>query len=143
MTIVAIDYGERKLGIATADKSTLVVFPHGVIERHSIKRDLTALRTSLEELKATLVIVGLPLNMDGGVGPAAVAAQKFAQIVHDATGLEVQLFDERLSTFEAKERLKAAPKHSRRSARVDAVAAAVILEAWIEAHRLHINKLSG
>jgi putative Holliday junction resolvase len=136
MTIVAIDYGKRRLGIAIADKSTLVVFPHGVIERRSIERDLTALRARLEELEATLVIVGLPLNMDGGAGPAALAARKFAQIVHQATGLEVQLFDERLSTFEAKERLKTASKHKRRSAGVDAVAAAVILETWLAAQHI-------
>lgn len=136
MTIVAIDYGKRRLGIAAADKSTLVVFPHGVIERHSLKRDLAALRARLEQLEASLVVVGLPLNMNGAAGPEALAARKFAHIVQDATGLEVQLFDERLSTFEAKERLKTASKHNRRRACVDDVAAAVILETWLEAQRI-------
>jgi putative Holliday junction resolvase len=132
MTIVAIDYGKRRLGIAAADKSTLVVFPQGVIERRSIKRDLSALRARLEELEATLVIVGLPLNMDGSAGPAALEATHFAQILQKATGLEVQVFDERLSTFEAKERLRTGSRHHRRRAFVDAVAAAVILEAWLQ-----------
>ena len=136
MTIVAIDYGKRRLGIAAADQSTLVVFPQGVIERRSIKRDLMMLRARLEELEATLVIVGLPLNMDGGAGPAALEAMHFAQILREATGIEVQVFDERLSTFEAKERLRIGSKHRRRRACVDAVAAAVILEAWLQTQRI-------
>jgi putative Holliday junction resolvase len=136
MTIVAIDYGKRRLGIAAADTSTRVVLPDGVIERHSIKRDLIKLRARFEELEATQVIIGLPLNMDGATGPAALAARKFAQIVQDATGLDVQVFDERLSTFEAKERLKTTSKHNRRRTRVDAVAAAVILEAWLDNQRM-------
>lgn len=135
MTIAAIDYGKRRLGIAASDVSSMVVHPAGVIERRSLKRDLVALSARLRELEATLVIVGLPLNMDGTVGPAARAAEQFAQILHDATGLEVELYDERLSTFEAKERLKTASKHSRRAACVDAVAAVVILETWLEAKR--------
>lgn len=136
MTIVAIDYGKRRLGIATADTSTLVALPHGVIERRSMKQDLAVLRGRLEQLQATLLIVGLPLNMDGTVGRAALEARKFADIVQNATGLEVQLIDERLSSFEAGERLKAAWHHPRRGVRDDAVAAAVILEAWLETHRI-------
>lgn len=135
MTIVAIDYGKRRLGIAAGDLSTKVAHPIEVIERRSLKHDLIALRTRLNQLRATLVVVGLPLNMDGTVGPAALAAQRFAQVVHEATGLEVLLYDERLSTFEARERLKTPSRRSRRAV-VDALAAAVILESWFEGTRV-------
>ena len=135
MTIAAIDYGKRRLGIAASDASGMVVYPAGVIERRSLKRDLAALSARLTELEATRVIVGSPLNMDGTVGPAARAAEQFAESVRDATGLEVELCDERLSTFEAKERIKTAPKHGRRGAHLDDVAAVLILEAWFEARR--------
>jgi len=135
MTIAAIDYGKRRLGIAASDMSGKVVYPVGVIERRSLKRDLVALSARLRELEATLVIVGLPLNMDGTIGPASHSARQFAQTLHDETGLEVELYDERLSTFEAKARLKTASKGGRRRARVDDVAAVVILEAWLEAKR--------
>jgi putative pre-16S rRNA nuclease len=77
------------------------------------------------------------LNMDGSAGPAAHAAEQFARHLRDMTGLEVELHDERLSTFEAEERLKAVSKRGRRRAMVDAVAAVVILESWLEAHRQH------
>ena len=135
MTIVAIDYGKRRLGLAAGDSSAIVAYPAGVIQRHSLKRDLAALGERLRELEAGRVIVGLPLNMDGTAGPAARAAEQFAQHLREATGLEVELHDERLSTFEAEERLKIVPKRGRRRAMVDAVAAVVILESWLEAQQ--------
>jgi putative holliday junction resolvase len=135
MIIAAIDYGRRRLGIAAGESSGIVAYPVGVIQRRSLKRDLAALNERLREMEARRVIVGLPLNMDGTIGPAARAAEQFAEHLRDMTGLEVELHDERLSTFEAEERLKAASKHGRRRAMVDAVAAVVILESWLEAHR--------
>ena len=134
MTIAAIDYGKRRLGIAACDAAGIVVYPAGVIQRRSLKHDLATLSARLKELDATRVIIGWPLNMDGTVGPAAHAAEQFAQHLREATGLEVELYDERLSTFEAEERLKAASKRGRRGAYVDAVAAVVILESWLAAH---------
>ena len=133
MIIAAIDFGRRRLGIAAADPSGIVAYPAGVIQRRSLKRDLAALSARLKELEASRIIVGLPLNMDGTAGPAARATEQFAQHLRDATGLEVELHDERLSTFEAAERLKIASKRGRRRVMVDAVAAVVILESWLEA----------
>jgi putative holliday junction resolvase len=135
MIIAAIDYGKRRLGIAAGESSGIAAYPVGVIERRSLKRDLAVLSERLRELEAKRVIVGLPLNMDGTAGPAARAAEQFARHLREATGLEVELHDERLSTFEAEERLKAATKRGRRRTMVDAVAAVVILEGWLEAQR--------
>jgi putative holliday junction resolvase len=135
MTIAAIDYGRRRLGIAITDSAGIAAFPAGVIQRHSLKRDLAILNARLRELDATLVIVGWPLNMDGTVGPAARAAERFAQHLNEATGLEVELYDERLSTFEAEQRLKSTAKPAHRNVAVDAAAAAVILESWLNARR--------
>src|SRR5437870_2488162 len=128
MIIAAVDYGKRRLGIAASDPLGIVVYPAGVIQRHSLKRDLVKLAERLRELEASRVIVGLPLKMDGSTGEAARAAEQFARALRDATGLEVELHDERLSTWEAEIRLKTGPKHGRRSASVDAAAAVIILE---------------
>jgi putative Holliday junction resolvase len=135
MTIAAIDYGKRHLGIAVTDPSGTGAYPAGVVQRRSLKRDLAILNDRLRELEAGRVIVGLPLNMDGTAGPAAYAAAQFARHLRDATGLEVELYDERLSTFEARERLKATSRRGGGGAMVDAIAAAVILESWLEAQR--------
>jgi putative holliday junction resolvase len=131
MTTAAIDYGKRRLGIAAADPLGIVVYPAGIIRRTSLKRDLTVLSARLEQLEVSRVIVGLPLNMDGSAGPIARAAEKFAEQLREATGLPVELYDERLSTFEAKERLRTSPRKAAFDGHVDAIAATVILESWL------------
>lgn len=82
-----------------------------------------------------LIVVGLPLNMDGTEGTAALSARKFAQRLALELGVAVEMFDERLTTFEARERLEAMPlKKGARKRGVDALAAVVILEGWMQAH---------
>jgi putative holliday junction resolvase len=129
MTIAAIDYGKKRLGIAAADPAGIVVYPVTTIERTSLNRDLDKIKECLSQLEVSKIIVGYPLNMDGSAGPAAHAAETFAAHLREALRLPVELYDERLSTFEAEERLK--PIGRRRKALVDAVAATVILESWL------------
>jgi putative holliday junction resolvase len=131
MTIAAIDYGKRRLGIAASDPAGILVYPVGVIDRRSLQRDLVTLAARLKELEVTRVIVGLPLNMDGSAGAAARAAEAFAQKLRKATGLEVELHDERLTTVEAAERVRVISRRSRRNRPLDAFAAVVILESWL------------
>jgi putative Holliday junction resolvase len=132
MAIAALDLGKRRIGIAIADNEGLAVHPLSAIERRSLVRDLESIRARLVEFEVSQVIVGLPLNMDGSVGPAARAAETFAARLHEACGLPVELFDERLSSFEAEERLRElSGKRARDKGTVDAVAASVILESWL------------
>jgi putative Holliday junction resolvase len=132
MLVAAIDFGRRWLGLAVADReSALGARPVGAIERKSLRRDIEVLRRRLAELEITHVIVGLPLNMDGSIGPMARAATRFADSLREATGLTVELFDERLTSFEAERRMREMPQMSRRARSVDAIAASVILESWL------------
>jgi putative Holliday junction resolvase len=132
MPIAAIDFGRRWLGLAMANPETsLGARPIGAIERKSSRRDIEILRRRMLELEITHVIVGLPLNMDGSIGPMARAAGNFAERLREATGLTVELFDERLSTFEADLRMRSAPEVTRRGRSIDAMAASVILESWL------------
>jgi putative holliday junction resolvase len=110
-------------------------YPLGIIERRSSTSDLKEIRARLAERRVSLIVVGLPLNMDGTEGPSARATRAFAEHLGKATGLPVEMFDERLTTFEAKERLRetSASRRAKRAAR-DAVAAAVILEGWLNSH---------
>ncbi len=132
MAIAALDLGKRRIGIAIADDAGLAVHPIGALERRSVVRDLEAIRARLVEFEVTRVVVGLPLNMDGSAGPAARAATAFAHRLHEASGLPVELFDERLTSFEAEERLKElSGRRARDKGTIDAVAASVILEGWL------------
>ena len=139
MTIAAIDYGRVRLGVAAADDAGLLVYPVETIARRSLKHDLERLKIKLHQLEVTKVIVGLPLNMDGSFGPAARAAETFAKHLREATGLPVELHDERLSTFEAGERLKASSSRRAAKAGLDAAAAMVILESWL--HKQKVNEI--
>ncbi|HVB82609.1 MAG TPA: Holliday junction resolvase RuvX [Candidatus Binataceae bacterium] len=134
MPIAGIDFGRKRIGLAITDSH--VVYPVEVIERRSLSNDLEAIRSRLAERAVSLIVVGLPLNMDGTEGPSARAARAFATRLGSATGLVVEMFDERLTSFEAEERLReASASRTTKKAVGDAVAAVVILEGWLEARR--------
>ena len=136
MSIAALDLGRRRIGLAIADDDGLAAHPVGAIERRSIRRDIEQLIVRMAGYEVTRMIVGLPLNMDGSAGPGARMAEAFAEHLRQATGLIVDLFDERLTSFEAEERLKEiGGRGLRNKAAIDAVAACVILEGWIEQRR--------
>lgn len=137
MTIAGIDFGNRRIGLAVSNSDQLSAYPVETIERgRSLEADLAILRTRLTALEVRRVVVGLPLNMDGTVGPQARAAQVFAHRLEEATGIPVELCDERLSSFEAEERLKGIPvRGNRRKLAIDAVAASVILETWLRSQK--------
>lgn len=131
--IAAIDFGRKRIGLAITDDAGRGAYPLGLIERRSLKADLEAIGSRFKERGIASIVVGLPLNMDGSEGPMARAARAFAQRLGAETGLPVELFDERLSSFEARERLRdAIPSRAARRRAVDAMAAVVILEGWLQ-----------
>jgi putative holliday junction resolvase len=131
MAIASIDFGKRRIGLALAYDEHGVVLPLEIIERKSLAKDLVRIIQRLAELEVSHVIVGLPLNMDGSEGPQARAAGRFAAELAEASGLTVTLFDERLTSFEARERMRETGGDRPSRKRVDAVAAAIILESWL------------
>lgn len=135
MRVLAIDYGERRLGLAVSDEEGTFAFPAGALERRGTRRDLAALADLARERGVAAVVVGLPLHMDGREGPEAKAAREFARAVAEATGLPVETFDERWTTREAERSLRAQGLVGRRGraikGAVDEVAATLLLRAWL------------
>jgi putative Holliday junction resolvase len=135
LRVLAIDYGERRLGLAVSDETGAFAFPAGTLERRGRARDLAALRELATERCIERVVVGLPLHLDGRVGPEARAAQAFAAAVAETTGLPVETFDERWTTREAERSLREQGLVGRRGRRrrgaVDAVAATLLLRSWL------------
>ena len=133
MSIAALDLGRRRIGVAVTDAAAMGAHPVGVVERRSMAHDLEAIAAMLRDREVTTIVVGLPLNMDGSEGPAARAARLFAERMGAALKVEVEMFDERLTSFEAEERLKGMPvKKGARKPAIDAIAATVILEGWLQ-----------
>jgi len=141
MSIAALDLGRRRIGVAVTDAAAIGAHPVGVVERRSMAQDLAAIAAMLRDREVTTIVVGLPLNMDGSEGPAARAARLFADRMAAALKVGVEMFDERLTSFEAEERLKGMPvKKGARKPAIDAIAATVILEGWMQSHTGKISR---
>ena len=129
--VLAVDLGERRIGVAVCDESRLVVRPLGVIESVGPKRDAKALRHLTADLAIELLVVGLPLDADGEEGPAAISARERGTDLARRVELPVDFADESRSTVVARERLIESGTTRARRLVVDADAAAVILETWL------------
>jgi len=134
MRYLGVDLGRARIGLALADDVLRSASPLKTLHRQGSAKDLAELRRVLEEWEVEQAVVGLPLNMDGTEGASARLARAFAAGLAAELEIPVDLFDERLSTFEAEERLRARGISAREGrSRVDAEAAAVILQGWLEA----------
>lgn len=129
--MLGLDFGTRRIGIAVSDPDRTLAFPAGCLDRTGLERDIAALRSLIEEREIAQVVVGLPIHMDGRVGPEAEAARRFARSLAEATGLEVEMFDERWTTVEAERALRGTGRRRRRGA-VDAAAATLLLRTYLE-----------
>ncbi len=135
--LLALDVGQARIGIAVCDPLQLAARPLLTLERRSRERDLARIAELAVQQEASAVICGLPLNMDGSQGPQAANVRRWAQrLAHALRKLRtwpipVVFADERLSTFAAQELLAGASV----PAGEDAVAAAVILQAFLDAQR--------
>jgi putative Holliday junction resolvase len=135
MPIAALDLGRRRIGVAVTDAASMGAHPVGIVERRALKHDLDAIAAMLRDRQVSTIVVGLPLNMDGSEGPSASGARKFAERLAASLGVTVEMFDERLSSFEARERLTDMPaRKGTRKTGLDALAAVVILEGWMQAN---------
>lgn len=133
MRYLGIDLGRATVGLALADDVLRTATPLHTIRRSGEASDLEALRRVVEEYEVETVIVGLPLNMDGTEGPSARLARTWAKRLEGTLGLPIELRDERLSTFEAEQRLRERGLTARdQRAVIDAEAAAVILQSWLD-----------
>jgi putative Holliday junction resolvase len=130
--VLGLDLGSRRIGVAVS-AGTLAT-PHSVLERaidHAA--DHAAIAALVDELGAERVIVGLPLSLDGKMGPAARAAVAEADALGDVLAVPVETYDERLTTVTADRSLSSLGLSGQARRRVvDKVAAAVILQAWLD-----------
>jgi putative Holliday junction resolvase len=134
--VLALDLGEARIGVAVSDPERRLALPVGTIPAGSPPGELKAVAELVRERGVTLVVIGLPLSMDGGRGPAAAKAEAFAAALRPVVQVPIELQDERLSTVEATRELHDAGVVGRQRRRlVDASAAAVVLEAWLGSHR--------
>jgi putative holliday junction resolvase len=135
--VVGIDLGSKRIGIAISDSDGALALPYDVVVRTGDRpRDHRTIAGLVTEAEAVLVVVGLPLSMDGSVGRAAQAALAEAEELRSVVGVPVETFDERLTTVSADRSLmQMKMKADARRRVVDKVAAAVMLQAWLDSRR--------
>ncbi len=105
-TILALDYGRARIGVAVADAETRMAKPLSTLERINRNEDMRRLRELAREQGVTQIIVGLPLRLDGSHGEMAEEASRFAERVRKQIGLPVEMVDERLTSWEAQRMLE-------------------------------------
>ena len=134
MRVIGLDLGSRRIGVAVSDPSGTIASPHSVIERSGeVATDHEAIAALVAEEKAERVVVGLPISMGGGMGPAARAATAEAEALATVLPVPVETFDERLTTVAADRLLLAGRvRGGARRRVVDKIAAAVLLQGWLE-----------
>ena len=134
MRVLGIDLGSKRIGIATSDRSGTIATPYTVLLRcGSMGGDHRNIAKMVVEEEAVAVIVGLPLNMDGSEGKAAQAARDEAARMATVVGVPVHVHDERLTTVEADRVLMEQKMNAQARRRVvDKVAAAVMLQSWLD-----------
>ena len=137
MRIMAIDYGDAHTGIAISDFTCTLAGYTTVINTRKAEVVVSEIQKIIAEHGVGELVLGYPKNMDGTVGPRAEKAAAFAEVLRQATGLSVTLWDERRTTIDAHRILFESGKNAKkRKKTVDAVAASLILEGYLTFRRL-------
>ncbi len=133
MRILGLDLGTKTLGLAITDKSNTLASVLGVLKFNEYKELIPKLRNIISEKNITLLVLGLPKNMDNSLGFAAERSLNFKELLEKEFGLPIELIDERLTTVAAeKVLLEADLSRKKRKDVIDGVAAAFILESYLK-----------
>ncbi|MFC1851472.1 Holliday junction resolvase RuvX [candidate division CSSED10-310 bacterium] len=134
MKILALDYGEKSIGVAVSDPLLITAQGRQTIIRKNLSRDITVLQQLIEVENITKIILGLPLNMDGSHSPMSREVQQFATVLEEKLKLPVIFWDERLtSALAEKALLEGNCRRARRKKEIDRLAAVLILQNYLDA----------
>lgn len=135
--LIGLDPGSRTIGVALSDVTLMLASPYGSLKRGKLAVNAAEIAAIARKEGAGGLVVGLPLSMDGSMGPAAQAAKDWARAISEATGLPCALFDERMSSAAVNRMLisEADLTRGKRAAAVDRAAAAWMLQAALDASR--------
>ncbi len=136
MIIVGIDFGDVRTGLAVCDKYEMMASEAGCVTAEGYKKALAAVGEKVKELRAELIVVGNPVNMNGTAGPRSEKCRAFAREPSELTRIPTELYDERLTTVSAHRILSENNvRGKKRKATVDALSARLILEDYLTLRR--------
>jgi putative Holliday junction resolvase len=133
MRFLALDPGSKRVGVAVSDELLTIAQPLEYIPAEPFSGFLSRLKEILREKEVSLILLGLPRNMDGSYGPAAAKAQELAAALREALTVPVQTWDERLTSAQAQRFLiQAGVRRDKRKLKVDKTAAAILLQSYLD-----------
>ena len=133
MRILAIDPGTKRIGIAISDELKVIAQPLEYILAEPFAAFLTRLGSLLREKEVSLILVGMPRNMDGSYGPAALKVQSFIAALKEAVDVPIKTWDERLTSAQANRFLiQGNVRREKRKEKVDKMAAAILLQSYLD-----------
>ncbi len=136
MKIMAVDYGDARTGLAACDRTEFLASPIGVIQEYNFEATVKKVSYAVQEYAVQMVVVGHPLNMDGTAGERAQKCALFAEKLKKLVDVPVVLWDERSTTVSAHQVLNETnTRGKKRKEVVDAVAATIILESYLNYRR--------
>ena len=135
MRVLGLDVGSKTIGVAVSDELGLAAHPVRTLRRQGMAKDVPAVLQLCRELEATALVVGMPYDLEGKVGPRAERVLAFVELLRAAGAPPLELWDERYSTIIAADHLlEANVSRKRRKAVIDQAAAVVILQGWLDGH---------
>jgi putative Holliday junction resolvase len=136
ISALGLDVGSKRIGVAGCDGTGLIATGLTTIERASFEQDVQKLRELVEQRDVQTLVVGLPYSMDGTLGAQARKVQHYANRLSKVLQLPIEYVDERLTSVEAEELIKAQKQSpSRNKSLIDRKAAAIILQRWLDVRR--------
>jgi putative Holliday junction resolvase len=133
MRILALDHGTKRIGVAVSDEMKMIATPLEFILAEPFAPFLERLKQLIREKEVELILVGLPRNMDGSYGPAALKVQEFVAVLKETIAVPIKLWDERLTSAQANRFLIAADvRRDKRKEKVDKTAAAILLQSYLD-----------
>jgi len=133
MRVLALDHGTRRIGVAVSDELKLIAQPLEYIPAEPFADFLTRLKDLLREKEVELILVGLPRNMDGSYGPAALKVQAFIAALKAAVTVPIKTWDERLTSVQANRYLiHGNVRREKRKEKVDKMAAATLRQSYLD-----------
>jgi putative holliday junction resolvase len=133
MRVLAIDHGTKRMGIALSDETGTIAQPLEFIPAEPFADFLGRLKQLILEKQVEQILIGMPRNMDGSYGPAALKVQEFVAVLRDAIAIPIKTWDERLTSAQANRMLiQAEVRRDKRKQRVDAAAAAILLQSYLD-----------
>ena len=133
MRVLAIDHGTKRMGIALSDETGSIASPLEFIPAEPFNDFLARLKELIREKQVEQILVGLPRNMDGSYGPAALKVKEFVAVLNQTIAIPIKTWDERLTSAQANRMLiQADVRRDKRKQKVDAAAAAILLQSFLD-----------